>query len=545
MKRATRVVLGALLVAGVLVAPNSSAHADAGHSESEDDSRYHALVTPVPFADVRFVLPFDHRMYVSDADSIHVINDQGQIERTIGGIPGAEGLAMKAETNTLYVAESASNQIVSIDLTTGLVSASYDVAPCPRHVAIIGSILFYSAGCGSSGSIGHIDLATGTASVQADQSLLQSDALLAATSDTLFVADDRLRSWTVTNVDGAPVYGVESAGSYFPHVLSLTPHGEDVVLIDSGIDGYALYRSDLGADGFISTVTFPTAVAWSADGTHLAGGSDTPRGSSIRILTPGDHSVGARAVIPSLKGLDGHQAVVAGALMYSADESLLVALARECVGSTCSYAIARASTGSPLPSSVTVHVTPPPAYGRPSHIEVHSPGRPHVRVLVTAVNDAWHASRDVMTNSTGVGFVDLVMPYSSVVTAHLAGDLEHEDANPASASVRVPSAFTVTLARGATLSRGVVHYARLSDMRQNVLLSPRMKSRLVTVTLMYRIGAKWLNSKPFTVYTDAHGYINTLMRQARRSVVYRIKYSFAGDSWNSGTSRTSGAFVLN
>jgi DNA-binding beta-propeller fold protein YncE len=520
-------------------------HFSAVDSESEGDSRYHALVTPVPFTDVRFVLPYDHRMYVADADSVHVINDQGDIERSITGLPGAEGLVANADTNTLYVAESAASRVVAIDLTTGEVTVTYDVAPCPHHLAIIGTLLFYTAGCDSSGSIGHIDLGTGAVSLAADQSLSQGDALLAATSDTLFVADDRLRSWTMSSLDGVPTYGSESDGSYFPHVLSLTPHGDDVVLIDSGINGYGLYRSDLGADGFIDTVSFPTAVAWSSDGTHLAGGSDTPRGSAIRVLSSVDYSVGVRASIPSLKGLEGNQAVVAGALMYSSDESVLVALARECVGSVCTYAIARASTSTPLPSSVTVHVSPPTAYGRPSHIEVHSPGRPNVRVLVTATNGSWHASRDIMTNSAGVGSVDLVLPFSAVVTAHLSGDLGHEDASPVSASVRVPSAFTVTLGRGAYLLRGLLHYSKLSDMRQHVLLSPRMKSRMVSVTLMYHVGAKWLSTKPFTIYTDSNGYVNTVMKQARRSIAYRIKYSFAGDAWNTGTSRTSGAFVLN
>jgi hypothetical protein len=165
-------------------------------------------------------------------------------------------------------------------------------------------------------------------------------------------------------------------------------------------------------------------------------------------------------------------------------------------------------------------------------------------VLVTATCGSWHTSRLITTNADARGHVDLVVPYSSVITASLAGDLQHEDAAPKNTSVRVPSAFTASLARGVRVSNGVVHYAKLADMRQRVLLAPGRASRMVRVTLLYRIGARWFTTKPFTTYTSASGYVSTAMKQARRSVLYRIRYSFAGDTWNGGATTTTRAFIL-
>ena len=564
MKWAARGVLGALLLASAITLPLPAAeatpsepitgsastpagiHMTPADEESGGSSLYHALVAPTSFSDVRFVLPSDHQMFVSDADAVHVINDQGDVVRTITDIPTATGLAISADGTTLFAAEESAAQIVGIDVASGMISTTFTVAPCPQQLAVIGSVLFYTAGCSSTGMISHVNLSTGVVSTNPDQTLQDSQALLAATSDTLFTSDGRLRSWGVTtDINGEPVYSAESDGSYFPHVMSLVAHDQDVVVMDAGINGYGLYRPDLGGAGFISTVSYPTAVAWSADGSHIAAGSDTPRGNSLRVISTADSTVGVQAAIPSLKGLDGNQAVFPGALMYSADESRLVALTRECSGSTCSYAIAQASTSAPLPSTVTVRVTGPRTYGEPSHIEVHSPGRPGVSVLVTVANGSWHSSRSVTTNSGGVGLVNLVIPYSSAVTAHLAGDLQHEDARPQTVAVRIPAAFAVTLGRGVRVLHGVVHYGRLSDMRQRVLLNPRKALRMVKVTLQYRAGAKWFSAKPFTVYTDATGYVNTVMRQARRNVLYRIIYAFAGDAWNTSATQTSGLFILN
>ena len=566
MRRATRGVLGAL-VAGALAAavmpaahgaaiphlssqpPVPSSVASTGFSatdaESSGESLYHAVTTPVAFSDVRFVLPGQGRMFVADADVVHVVNDQGTVERTFTGLDGAEGMVLSVDGTTLYVAKSSAGAIAAVNVATGEVTGTYTVSSCPRQLALIGATLFYTSGCLASGWIGHVDLTTGAASGTPDQVLDHSDALLTATSNTLIAADGHLRSWGVTSgPDGSPVFSTESNGSYFPHVLRLTPHNDDVVVIDSGVNAYGIYGPDLGPIRSYPTVAYPTAIAWSGDGTVIAGGSDTPDGNGIRLFSALDGSVISAASIPSLAGRDGNQGVVPGGLMFSADESTVIALTREWSAKGWTYAIARAST-LPVPSStVTLRVTPPTIYGRPSRIEVRSTGRPNSRILVTASARSWHASTYVTTDANCVGTTQLVVPYSGVLTASLAGDLLHEAAPPVSVRVRIPSALTVTMASPSRLIRGVVHYSKLSYMRQRVLLSPKVQSRMVRVTLQYRSGRAWVSTRPFTLYTDANGYVSTAMKSGRTGVLYRIAYSFSGDSWNTASSKVSPIFVL-
>jgi len=559
MRRATRALCATLVVCGLFSIAGPSAQAtnvarvnDASataftgqDSESEGASLYRAVLTPTQLADVRFVLPDRGHMYVAAGDSVYDINDRGLIARTFAALPGALGLAVSSDGSTLYVAESAADKIAAITVETGAVSSEYAVASCPQHLAVIGSTLFYSAGCLSAGSIGHVDLTTGEVSTNSDLVLTRSDALIAATSDTLIAADGQLRSWQITtSEEGQPVFGSENTGSYFPHVLSLTTHAQTVVVIDSGVNAYGIYRADLGGLRSYETVSYPTAIAWSSDGSLIAGGSDTPKGNGLRLINANDGRVGVQASLPSLTGREGNQAVVPGALMFALDEQSIVALTQEWTSHGWAYSIARASTTRAAASTVTVHVTPPSVYGKPTRIAVTTPGRPHVRVLVTASGRSWHSSRVVTTNAQGVGLVDLVVPYSGTVTANLSGDFDHEAARPSTVRVRIPSSLTIAMARGTRVVNGVVHYAKLSDMRQRVLLSPKITSRMVKATLAYKSAGKWLTTKPFTLYTDANGYVNTAMKYARRSVPYRLTFSFSGDAWNTGIAKNSPAFML-
>ena len=566
MKRATQAVLGALIAAALAaatvpaargavlpnpVAPTSGLSTSVGagftstDSEPSGGSLYHAVTTPVTFTNVRFVMPGHGQMFVADADVVHVINDQGTVERTITGLNGADGMTLSADGTTLYVAESSLGSIAAVNVATGEISSTYTVSSCPQQLALMGATLYYTSGCSDSGWIGHVDLTTGSAAGTADQTLNHSDALLTATSDVLIVADGQLRSWSITSrPDGSPVFGTESNGSYFPHVLSLTRHDDNVVVIDSDVNAYGIYRPDLGAIRSYPTVAYPTAIAWSADGSVIAGGSDTPDGNGIRLIKASDGSTTSAASIPSLAGRDGNQAVVPGGLMFSVDESTVIALTRESSAQGWSYAIARASTTAARPSAVTLRVTPPSIYGKPSRVEVRSPGRPNARILVTASGSSWHASKSVTTDANCVGVAEFFVPYSSVLTATLAGDLQHAAARPVSVPVRIPSALTVTMASPSRLTKGVVHYTKLTYMRQRVLLSPKMQSRMVRVTLQYNSGRAWVSTRPFTLYTDTNGYVSTAMKSGRPHVLYRIAYSFSGDAWNAASSKVSPVYVL-
>ena len=526
-------------------ANTAAARVSAQDSESESSRRYHALVAPAPFTDVRFVLSDQAHMYVAAGDAVYDINDRGEIERTITGLVGATGLAMSSDGTTLYVAETGADKIAAIARATGVVVSEFAVGVCPQHLVVLATTLFYSAGCSGAGSIGHINLITGQVAVTADKTLSRSDALIAATSDTLITADGHLRSWQITTADdGQPVLGNENGGPYFPHALSLTTHADKVVIIDSEVNGYGIYSSDLSPFHMYETVSSPTAIAWSNDGSLIAGGSDTPKGNGIRLINASDGLVSVQASIPSLSGREGYQAVVPGGLMFAADEKSVVALTQEWTSHGRAYSVARATTTPPSPSTVTVRVTTPRGYGKAAHIQVRTPGRPKVRVLVAVSGGSWHSSRIVTTDAHGLGSVDLVVPYSGTVTASLAGDLSHQEARPSTVQIRAPSALTITMARGYRVVRRVVHYSLLNDMRQRVLLSPRVPSRMVTVTLAYKNGSRWLNTKPFTLYTDANGYVNTAMRIARRSVPYRLTFRFSGDSLNTGSVKTSPVFIL-
>ncbi len=542
---------GASRASAAVASPALSTSVDTafGTSESEDsrESLYHAVTTPVPFTDVRFVLPDRGRMFVSDADVVHVIDDQGAIERTITGAAGAEGMAVSADGATLYVAESELGYIAAVTVATGEITHTYTVASCPHELAVMGTTLFYTSGCSLSGWISHLDLATGIAAGLPDQVLTNSSALLTATTDTLIVADGQLRSWSIHAAeDGTPVFGVENSGPYFPHVLSLTSRDGNVVVIDASVNSYGIYRSDLGAIRAYPAVSYPTAIAWSHDGSKIVGGSDTPHGNGIRVFNADDANVTVAASIPSLAGRDGNQGVTPGAVMFSSDDSTVIALTREWTTQGWKYAIARASTTPASPSTVTLRVTAPSAFGRTSRVEVRSPGRPNSPILVTVTipSRTWRASTSVLTNDAGIGIAQINVPFSGTLTAQLAGDLHHEAAPPVSASVRIPSGLAVTMGLPSRLVRGVVHYAKLSSMRQKVLLSPSVQSRMVRVTLQYLRGRSWVSTRPFTLFTDGHGYVSTAMKSARPRVLYRLVYNFDGDTWNSASAATSRVFTL-
>lgn len=246
------------------------------------------------FSDIVVDPTLGHVFVSSKADNAVAVTDlAGNAVAKLPNLPGATGLALSPDGETVFVALSQYGAIAALDTLTLAERARYPVGEvCPSDLAITGDRLYFSYGCDSwGGGIGRVSLTGADARTglvtghYSPQQLATSPArpgLLAAGQPSLSPsALVVLRE----QGDGLAVQASRDAGSNLADV-EFSKDGSQVHVAGGAPYQIQSYTSDtLAVRGSYNTGPYPVAVATSADTGALAAGvnSDT----SVRLYPAG------------------------------------------------------------------------------------------------------------------------------------------------------------------------------------------------------------------------------------------------------------------
>ncbi|MEV4394962.1 hypothetical protein [Nonomuraea sp. NPDC049607] len=271
------------------------------------------------------------KVFVTNGEKLVAAGTDGELLGEVGGLTDASGLATAQDGAHLYVALTESGKVAEIDTATLQITRSIDLAayPCPTHLARSGDQLWVGYGCesGDGGVVG-LDLSAATPQPTAVTSDFSGAPLVAAGGGTLVVGETHTStsSLFVYDVSSTPALRGEIDG--FTHDIegladvAVTADGADVLAVSS--PSRRTYRWD--ADSLEKTRTyagatasegFPTSVATSPDGAHVAvGGAD---GSDVVLY---DAATGE-----TVHGLDGTIADRTNEVAFSGTDAFAVVTA--------------------------------------------------------------------------------------------------------------------------------------------------------------------------------------------------------------------------
>ncbi|MGW0731153.1 hypothetical protein [Streptomyces sp. NPDC002851] len=240
-------------------------------------------------------------VFISDpvSGSVVVTGYDGQVVKQIEGEPGASGLALSADSETLYVALRTADAIAAIDTETLRETTRYPTGAGtePRYPALAGGQLWFGYGGDTRGNIGSLDIASPNPSVALNRvgRLWYSAPMLASSSGApgMLVAGEVGSSPTQL-----AVYDVSSGSAYQKAYtspsggnlgdLALTPDGKDLVVATGAPYYHQSYlTSDLSPSTRYSTGAYPNAVAITPDGSTLAAGLNAPYDPDVYFFEPG------------------------------------------------------------------------------------------------------------------------------------------------------------------------------------------------------------------------------------------------------------------
>ncbi|MGV9453049.1 WD40 repeat domain-containing protein [Streptomyces sp. NPDC003635] len=216
-----------------------------------------------------------------------VVTDYNGKSTWLGGLPGASGLALSPDNQTLYVAARDIDTIVAYDTATLAETARYHVGDgtAPLGVAVAGGKLWF--GYGVSGDLGSIDVRGPEPVVELglDSSLDFGAELVTSPADpnmlVVGTGDPNRNTLTVYDVSsGLPVMakrrvlsGTEMNGL---RDIDVTPDGRTILTAALISPGYRAFRLDDLSDVATHTApASPLAVAAGPDGTVAGGAQNT------------------------------------------------------------------------------------------------------------------------------------------------------------------------------------------------------------------------------------------------------------------------------
>ncbi|WP_052434978.1 hypothetical protein [Streptacidiphilus melanogenes] len=274
--------------------------------------------------------------------------------------PGADGLAISPDGQTLYAALANGDSVSAISTTTLTETARYSLGAgsAPASVAWAGGKLWVGYGGAAQGNIASIDPTTSPATVTLNQAPGWYAAPLLVSSpaapNALLAADTGSEPPNLERYDvasGSPVKGAKVwlQNSAFVGAMQITPDGQDVVMaISAPYELQEFKLADLSADGVYTTTYYPNSVAVAPDGS-IAGGSYIGNGHDLFLFGP-------RGATPlnsySVGGTDG---LATDGLAWSPDESRLFAVSSDVGGANPQLNV----LNGPLATGTTLTLTGP------------------------------------------------------------------------------------------------------------------------------------------------------------------------------------------
>ncbi len=265
------------------------------------------------FSDIAVDPTLGHVFVSSRTDHAVAVTDlAGNVVTKLTNLPGAAGLALSPDGDTVFVALSEYGAVAAVDTLTLTERARYPVGEvCPADLAVTGNRLYFSYGCSTwGGGIGRValngtDARTGlVAGHYSPQQLATSPAkpgLLAAGQPGLSPAALQVLR---EEGDGLVVQASREAGSNLGDV-EFSKDGTQVHVASGAPYAIQSYTSDtLAVRGSYNTGPYPLAVTTSADTGALAAGING--GPSVRLYPVGSLTESRSYEVPDL-----HQASLA------------------------------------------------------------------------------------------------------------------------------------------------------------------------------------------------------------------------------------------
>lgn len=411
-------VVGTTLLASTLYVPSAEAATTTA-----------SVALPLAHYSRMLVDPVHHHLFITEGtgySTVLVTDFAGAVVATIDSEPGATGLAMSPDGDTVYVALADADAVSAISTSTLTETSRYatGVGTGPTYVAYTAGKIWFSYESDYQGMIGSIDASTSPAEVTlaASPDIWGIPPMLAANPDGDLVAAEpsqspnELASYDVSS--GVPVVLAPqsfdmTAGELGD--LQISPDGS-VVVTASGAPYYheVLKVSDLSPAGQYNSAAYPDSVVIAADGTVIAG-SDDYYGDSIYVFAPGnpvaitsypvvadtDLAPGGLAVTP-----DGNQLFAITADPYGNNPVLnIIAHPEQTVSTLTLSGPTRVHEHRPITASGTLGGASPYTAGQVLHVtRISSHGKAVALPDVITAADGAFSFTDTPTGADGVTY---------------------------------------------------------------------------------------------------------------------------------------------
>ena len=276
------------LVAVLLVAPGSD---QAAASES---------IVELPI-DGTMDLLFDEargHIYISSGyanDSVLVLDLNGTIVETIGNVSGAALMDTSPAGDILWVAAPGTDEVVgfSTDTFDELHRITFADGDCPFSVADLGGTLVVGGGCGQHEPVRMVDVATETITEAGGRTVYEAAVVHHdAWGDIVLVGTLGLSPFTIYELDTGVATPEVVAVARGPgsNLRELAPHPDGDRFVTASGSPYVHQEFDFAtfevSMQYVS-INYPTAAAWSSDGTVFAGGTDSLYHDDIHVFLDG------------------------------------------------------------------------------------------------------------------------------------------------------------------------------------------------------------------------------------------------------------------
>jgi len=227
-----------------------------------------------------------------------------------------------------------------------------------------------------------------------------------------------------------------------------------------------------------------------------------------------------------------------GTLHYSADGTLLYAIARDGYDAE----LVTATTQTVAKSRLTASVSSPAKYGQAAKLQIAT-GRAHSKVTLVVTSDGRSQTVSRTTTAAGKASIPITSAYNSDVTITDVGDLRHAT-KTLTRSFKVPAKLSIAPTGFYSSRGGIRHYHSIAAVHVDFRDWPQRQMAL-QLALQIRINGQWLTTDAGTYTTTSDGRGAIILKSGNKGRLYRVVLKFAGDSFNrKAPTVTSTSFIV-
>ncbi|MEU6927779.1 Ig-like domain repeat protein [Streptomyces sp. NPDC046374] len=306
-----------------------------------------SVVLPVSSVGDVVVDGVHQKIFISDPylGKVVATDYAGKVLGTTTGLQGVTGLALSADSSSLYAAVPGADSVVALETATGTETARYATGDGtdPQFLALAGGKIWFGYGTSDHGDIGSLDI-TGTEPVVAlaqDAETNYSGAPRLAASpanpNTIAAASSyyhrfKLAEYDVTTGTASRTARNDSTLSGMTNDLAFTPDGTRLITANAGNVHHVWQSSDLVEAGTLPSDYHGAAVAIAPDGT-VAAGSDSSYGDDVFVYKPAAKTAVRTYDFPSTGTSSGGDNLADGGLVWEPGGSRLFAVTSNYNGS--------------------------------------------------------------------------------------------------------------------------------------------------------------------------------------------------------------------